>query len=81
MSSGRAVCLGTWAVPSTCVLSLQGDPVIGVCTNLGATAEECVIDQKVWLLLSTQGHVDFLFDFQFPCLSSSHRPSFAFVSL
>nr|XP_048277057.1 quinone oxidoreductase-like protein 2 isoform X3 [Myodes glareolus] len=24
----------------------KGDPVIGVCTNLGAMAEECVIDQK-----------------------------------
>lgn len=47
MSSGRDVCLGTWAIPSTCVLSLQGDRVIGVCTNLNAMAEECVIDQKV----------------------------------
>ncbi|KAH0514729.1 Quinone oxidoreductase-like protein 2 [Microtus ochrogaster] len=32
--------------PSTCVLSLQGDRVIGVCPKLNAMAEECVIDQK-----------------------------------
>lgn len=60
----RDVCLGMQHMSFEHMsFLLQGDRVIGVTSNLNAMAEECITDQKVYLPLSTVGHIDFFFSF------------------